>query len=188
MPLPIITTRLRIEIFSEQHLNSPNYLQWLSDRENLLSLNLMDYLLNPVSQKQLALYFDSFKDNPRNTLFAVSVLDSDQFIGTATLREIGYKGLFDLGILIGEKSVRGKGIAREVIGSLIKYAFSELSARKICSSFADDNVGVLLAFLKNGFKIEGLQREQQMSIDGKVSNRYIVGLISNDLSFTVGKA
>ena len=154
---------------------------WLSDRENLLYLNLVDYLIKPVSQEKLALYFQSFQEAPRNTLFAVSLADSDQFIGTAALREIGYKGLFDLGILIGEKSVRGQGIAREVIGALVKYAISDLCTRKICSSFADDNFAILLAFLKNGFKIEGRQREQQVSIDGKVSDRYIVGLVANDL-------
>jgi RimJ/RimL family protein N-acetyltransferase len=115
-------------------------------------------------------------------LFAVSLAAPERFVGTASLREIGYHGLLDLGILVGDKSVRGKGIAREVIGALVKYAFDDLRARKICSSFADDNFAVLMAFLKNGFKVEGLQREQQLSIDGKLSNRYIVGLLPGDLS------
>lgn len=82
----------------------------------------------------------------------MSLAGSDQFIGTAAFREIGYKELFDLGILIGEKSVRGQGIAREVIGALVKYAFSDLCSRKICSSFADDNFAILLTFLKNGYQ------------------------------------
>jgi len=40
----------------------------------------------------------------------------------------------------------------------------------------------MLAFLKNGFRIEGLQRKQQLAIDGKVSDRYIVGLLASERS------
>jgi RimJ/RimL family protein N-acetyltransferase len=182
MPLPLVTSRLRIEKFEKEHLDNPRYLSWLSDRDNLISLNLTEYLLRPVTQKRLALYYESFANNPRNMLFAVSLNDSGRFIGTATLREIGYQGLFDLGILVGEKSVRGQGVAREVIGCLVDFAFGDLRARKICSSFSDDNIAVLMPFLRNRFRVEGLQREQQMSVDGKVSNRYIVGLLRADLS------
>lgn len=57
MPLPIITHRVKIERFAERHLNNPEYLLWLSDRENLISLNLMDYLINPVNQEKLVRYF-----------------------------------------------------------------------------------------------------------------------------------
>jgi RimJ/RimL family protein N-acetyltransferase len=182
VPLPLTTNRLRIERFDEGHLGNPSYLDWLSDRENLVSLNLIDYLLRPVTQERLAAYYAGFKENAANTLFAVSIAESNRFIGTATLREIGYRGLYDLGILIGDKSVRGRGLARETIGAVAKYAFEDLQARKICSSFANDNVGVLLAFLKNGFKIEGLQRQQQLSIDGKISDRYIVGMLPSDVT------
>jgi RimJ/RimL family protein N-acetyltransferase len=180
MPLPLATARLRIERFTDRHVRHPNYLSWLSDRDNLVSLNLIDYLLNPVTQERLQAYFDSFKQSKVNHLFAICLADNEQFIGTATLREIGYGGLYDLGILVGDKSVRGQGLARETIGCLVRYAFDELDARKLCSSFADSNVAVLLAFLKNGFKIEGLQRQQQLSLEGVVSNRYIVGRLRDD--------
>ncbi len=180
MPLPLSTGRLRIEQFTETHLRHPNYLAWLTDRDNLNSLNLIDYLLNPVSQEKLDRYYESFRNSTSNHLFAICLAEGGGFVGTATLREIGYGGLYDLGILVGDKTVRGKGIARETIGSVARYAFDELSARKICSSFAGTNIAVLLAFLKNGFKIEGLQRQQQMSLDGVVSDRYIVGRLRAD--------
>jgi RimJ/RimL family protein N-acetyltransferase len=180
MPPPFSTPRLRIEEFTESHLRHSNYLSWLSDRDNLKSLNLIDYLLNPVTQDKLEAYFHSFRGSKANHLFAICLVQNGAFIGTATLREIGYGGLYDLGILVGDKSVRGKGVARETIGCLARHAFDELQARKICSSFADSNIAVLLAFLKNGFKIEGLQRQQQMSLDGEVSNRYVVGKLRSD--------
>jgi RimJ/RimL family protein N-acetyltransferase len=180
MPLPLATARLRIERFTEAHVRHPNYLSWLTDQENLKSLNLIDYQQSPVTQEKLERYFDSFRNSTSSHLFAVCVAQNSQFVGTATLREIGYGGLYDLGILVGDKAMRGKGLARETIGSIARYAFDELGARKICSSFADSNFAVLLAFLKNGFKIEGLQRQQQMSLDGVVSNRYIVGRLRGD--------
>jgi RimJ/RimL family protein N-acetyltransferase len=180
MPLPLVTARLRIERFTEAHVRHPNYLSWLTDQENLKSLNLVSYQLSPVTQERLDRYFEAFKDSTRDHLFAIRVTDGDRFVGTATLREIGHGGLYDLGILVGDKTVRGKGVARETIGAVTRYAFEELGARKVCSSFADSNVAVMLAFLKNGFKIEGLQRQQQMALDGTVSNRYIVGRLLTD--------
>src|SRR5512139_1396526 len=180
MPLPLVTGRLRIERFTETHVRHPNYLSWLTDQENLKSLNLISYQLTPVTQEKLDRYFDAFKNSKTDHLFAIRIADGDGFVGTATLREIGHGGLYDLGILVGDKAVRGKGVARETIGAVTRYAFEELGARKVCSSFADSNIAVMLAFLKNGFKIEGLQRQQQMALDGTVSNRYIVGRLRTD--------
>ena len=72
MPLPLSTDRLTIERFGQTHRDDPNYLQWLSDKENLVSLNLVDYQLKPVTQEKLAAYYRSFADNPHNLLFAGS--------------------------------------------------------------------------------------------------------------------
>lgn len=180
MTTNITTQRLVITRFDRSHLEDPRYMAWLSDRENLTSLNLVDYILNPVTKERLESYYQSFQGDTPNRYFAITLKPEGQFIGTVTLREIGYRGLYDLGIFLGDKSVRGKGFARETIGAVAAHAFSALGARKVTSSFADDNYAVLLAFLKNGFKIEGLQREQQCSVDGKISNRYIVGLLPSD--------
>lgn len=45
----LVTPRLIIRPFDESHLKDPKYLAWLSDRDNLVSLNLVDYMLTPVS-------------------------------------------------------------------------------------------------------------------------------------------
>ncbi|CAM8410169.1 RimL Acetyltransferases, including N-acetylases of ribosomal proteins [Candidatus Methylopumilus universalis] len=176
----IYKKRILIERFDKNHLKNPIYISWLSDKDNLISLNLIDYLINPVTEEKLELYFQSFESNSKNNLFALTLLETGQFIGTLTLREIGHMGLFDLGILIGEKSLRGKGLARESIHDIVNYAFLKLGARKITSSFPCNNYSVMLAFLKNEFRIEGLQRDQQISIDETLSDRYIVGLLSTD--------
>lgn len=181
MEYDIVTARLVIRRFGEEHLRDPKYISWLSDRENLVSLNLVDYILNPVTPDRLTGYYQSFQGSTPNKLFAVTVSDEKKFVGTVALREVGYRGLYDLGIFIGDKSVRGKGYARETIGGVVRHAFGALGARKVSSSFADDNYAVQMAFVKNGFKIEGLQRAQQCSVDGKISNRYIVGILPDEL-------
>ena len=48
-------------------------------------------------------------------------------IGTVALTEINeYHKLAELGIVIGDKNVWGKGVATEVIGAIVEYAFSVL--------------------------------------------------------------
>ncbi len=176
----IKSNRLVIDRFNEEHLGSADYLQWLRDLDNLKSLNLTGYILNRVEYNDLLEYYRKFCDQENDLLFSITFTETGRFIGTATLREIGYKGLYDIGILIGDKSFRGKGLAREAISCITEYAFSSKGARKICSSFSEKNIPVMLAFLKNGYKIEGLQRDQQLSVDGELENRYVVGLLKND--------
>jgi hypothetical protein len=62
----------------------------------------------------------------------------------------------------------------------IERRTTSIAISKICSSFSDSNIGVILALLKNRLKIEGLQRQQQMALDGTASNRYIVGRLRSD--------
>lgn len=131
-------------------------------------------------------YYESFQGS-RNRLFAITIADGGSFVGTVTLREIGYQGLYDLGIFIGDKTVRGRGYARETISAVTHHALSQLNGRKITSSFTDDNYPVMMAFLKNGFRIEGFQRAQQCGLDGTISNRYIVGLLASDRSVVHGQ-
>jgi RimJ/RimL family protein N-acetyltransferase len=175
------TKKIGIKKFGNEELYNPNYMSWLRDRDTLLSLNLMDYILNPVDLAILTQYVESFSSKERDELFAIYSKEAHSFVGTVALREIGYGGLYDLGILVGDKLSRGKGFAKDAISLVTHYAFNTMSARKVCSSFAVDNIAVLLAFLKNGFVIEGLQRDQQFSIEGITKSRYIVGILKGEV-------
>ena len=74
MTLSIDTPRLQIVSFTQAHVSHPNYIEWLTDRDNLISLNLIDYLITPVTQDGLVRYFESFQSSVSNHLFAIHLV------------------------------------------------------------------------------------------------------------------
>lgn len=76
----------------------------------------------------------------------------------------------DLGILIGDSNFWNKGIATTSIGlmeELIKLRFEGI--KKISSSAYEHNSSSIRAFLKNGYAIEGIQRNSVNSLLGRSS-------------------
>jgi len=83
--------------------------------------------------------------------------NSGDTIGTVSLTEINdYHKLADLGIVIGDKSYWGKGVASEVIKTLVEYAFENLDIIRINAETEADNVVISKVLEKVGFKQDGL--------------------------------
>lgn len=78
-------------------------------------------------------------------------------IGTVSLFEINQHHMTaDLGIVIGNKEYWGKGVATEVIRSVMDYAFNKLNLERISSEVEEDNLPMKKVFEKTGFKQDGL--------------------------------
>jgi [ribosomal protein S5]-alanine N-acetyltransferase len=78
-------------------------------------------------------------------------------IGTTALTELNdYHGVANLGIVIGDKNYWGKGVATEVISALVKYVFEHLNIFSICAEVEEENIPMMKALKKVGFKQDGL--------------------------------
>ena len=64
------------------------------------------------------------------------------------------------GILIGEKSFRGKGYGTDALQVLTHFGFSELNLRKLKVSVMDFNLSALRAYEKCGFVREGVLKKE----------------------------
>jgi [ribosomal protein S5]-alanine N-acetyltransferase len=71
----------------------------------------------------------------------------------------------ELGLLIGDRAVWGKGVASTSILLLCEIARTSLRLRKITAGCYASNIGSRRAFEKAGFSIEGI-RKAQCLIDG----------------------
>lgn len=107
--------------------------------------------------------------DPTTLFLGIRYLESGggRHVGNIKISSIDkYHGRGEVGILIGETDVWGKGIASKAISMLIEIARYELSLRKLTAGFYASNLGSQKAFLKAGFQLE-CQRKAHFLLNGK---------------------
>lgn len=99
--------------------------------------------------------------NPGNSLkLAVCLKDSDKQIGLVNLSDIDrYNGNAECGILIGEKSLWGRGFGTEAILLMLHHGFYTLALTRIEAHQLVSNRASIRLFEKCGFKNEGVLRK-----------------------------
>jgi RimJ/RimL family protein N-acetyltransferase len=82
----------------------------------------------------------------------------------------------EFGILIGERSRHGKGLAREALSLIADYAFESLNLHKLYLRVVAFNKRALRLYRAFGFVDEGVQR-QQAYLRGRYYDVVLMGLI-----------
>lgn len=162
-----------IELFVLQpHDVNSNYVSWLN---------------NSTVNCYLESRFSTHTIESTRTFVEKCLIDpTTLFLGIRTL-EFGYNHVGNIklspidqhhkggevGILIGETEVWGKGIASRSISMLIEIAKKELGLRKLTAGCYASNVGSKKAFLKAGFHIE-CQRKNHVLLNGQPENIFLM--------------
>ena len=101
------------------------------------------------------------------------------------LGEIGLSGI-DTKNQTGEigywlkKSARGHGIITKLIPVIEKLGFEEFDLRKIDIWCDDDNIASRKHAEKQGYTLEGIQRERKLWSDGSVHNTAMFGKLKSE--------
>ena len=82
----------------------------------------------------------------------------------------------ELGIVIGAKDMRGKGVGKEACSLLIQFGFDHLNIHKFTAGTVAPNVGMKKVFLDLGFDIEGTF-VQHYFLEGQYLDYFQFGLI-----------
>lgn len=91
---------------------------------------------------------------------------SDTIIGTINFHAISDRDEHcEMGYCIGSKWWN-KGFVTEAAAELIRFAFEELNANKVCALHDTENIASGRVMQKNGMKQEGLLREHKKRKDG----------------------
>lgn len=91
-------------------------------------------------------------------------------IGTVALTEFNdYHGVADLGIVIGDKSYWGKGVATEVVTALVSYAFGHLNISRINAEVEAGNIPMMKLLEKVGFKPDGLFESARLKNNERIT-------------------
>jgi RimJ/RimL family protein N-acetyltransferase len=119
-------------------------------------------------------------ENPHRRTFIVVEKKTGKAVGWAMIR---WWRLFsttaDLGLVIAEKHLRGKGLGTEATRLLVDVAFNQYNMHKAEVFTRADNKAAVRAVTKCGFKIEGRHRDE-VYFNGKYWDGLTLGLLRSE--------
>lgn len=133
----------------------------------------------PISSRDQDNWYNKAIVNQDNKRFVVEN-NSKKVIGMCNLININFKdGNAEIGLII-DKSFRGKGYGKDIVFSLMNYAFNELRLNRLETTIIDTNIASKTLFLsKCGWKKEGELRNWYFR-DGKMINKNYYGILKEE--------
>lgn len=146
MASPISTERFYIRELTVDDAQQ-GYLDWFKQTE------INKYIANvPSCLADLSMYIEENLADKTAFLFGVFSRESNQHIGNIRY-EFAYEAQdkIDMGILIGEESWRGKGVASEVIIASALFFKEKFSVKTVILGVDSANVAAVKVYEKIGF-------------------------------------
>ncbi|MBN1824272.1 MAG: GNAT family N-acetyltransferase [Endomicrobiales bacterium] len=143
-----------------------DYVNWMNDAEvtQFLESRWKTYTLQDVKD-----YVKHVNSTSTEFMFGIFLKEGDKHIGNIKIGGLNQMHKYaDIGLIIGEKSMWGKGFAAEAIKLATEYAFKEMGLNKIIAGIYEPNVGSYKAFLKCGYKDAARLRKHRMYKDNYV--------------------
>jgi len=145
----------RIGLRHPQKESIDSYLAWMND------LDVLQYLLRvrPMGREEEEEWFANLSKRPDDLVFEIVPLEGGLPIGSCGLHRISSSNRSaELGIVIGDKSLWGKGYGREAMEILCRYGFDVLNLNRIGLNVYEYNVRGIRCYERVGFKHEGRRR------------------------------
>lgn len=143
---------------------TPDYLGWLADP--IVNAYLEVRFSPPRSVSDLATFITDINQSSHTLMLGIFLQENSRHIGNIKLGPIDWNHrVGDIGFLIGDKEVWGKGYASNAIALLSDYAFTYLGLAKLTAGCYAENEGSRRALLKAGFVEEGRRISQWLVAD-----------------------
>ena len=150
-----------------------DYVAWLNDPavNQYLESRFDNHTTDSIKR-----FVASMNESKTDLLLGIRDIANDKHVGNIKLGLINkHHRTAEVAIMIGDKSVWGKGLAAEAIRLVIDLA-RELGLRKLTAGCYLSNTGSKRAFEKNGFEVEGI-RTAQVLLNNRAEDVMLLGLI-----------
>ena len=134
---------------------SEEYLHWLNDKK------ITKYMSTGGNYdlKKLNDYLDDLNKNPKY-FWAIILKKNNKHIGNIKIDPIDFSNKTgEYGIMIGEKTVWGQGIANESSKLALNYCFNELGLKKIYLGVIAENKRAIQSYKSIGFSEEYFKKK-----------------------------
>ncbi len=121
--------------------------------------NINKYLANRVkTNPEAQVWFNRITSSPSNLL--KGILYDGRLIGYCIVESIDEQSRkCEVGVIIGELQLWGKGIGKIIVTELLKYCFEKLRLHRVLAVIAKGNEHSERLFKSMGFRYEGTLRE-----------------------------
>ncbi len=75
----------------------------------------------------------------------------------------------------------GRGLARHLLPLIVSYAFTSLSANRLWLDVFDDNERARRAYMRAGFREEGVLREASLKTSGTLGSLVIMSILASEV-------
>ncbi|MEG1634413.1 MAG: GNAT family protein [Rikenellaceae bacterium] len=115
----------------------------------------------PYSRYVLKKYIEnSFTDIYQSGQLRLMIMCEDRAIGATDIFDFdAHNSRAGIGIIIFDKTNRGKGYATEALNQLIEYCFETLTVHQIYCNIDAENAESMKLFKKQGFTMIGIKKE-----------------------------
>lgn len=155
--------------------DATTYTEWINDLPMSINIGASTKVYSLNSEREA---LESMAKEGQN--FAIVLAETDELIGNCSL--MGIRPVHrnaELGIFIGNKTQRNKGLGTEVVQLLVEYGFKVLNLNNIMLKVFEFNKGAIRAYEKAGFKEFG-RRSQTYFINGKYYDDVFMEILAGD--------
>ncbi|NQU59157.1 MAG: GNAT family N-acetyltransferase [Rhodospirillales bacterium] len=156
---------------------SQTYVDWLN---NPAINRFLETRFEVQSLESVRTFIEAINKRDDEHLFGIFLSETGRHVGTIKVGPIKpHHRVADVSLFIGEKDCWGQGLATNAIRLITGYAFKELGLSKLSASMYAPNIGSLAAFIKAGFRKEGLRRKYLL-LDGEDCDMIELGLCPDE--------
>ncbi len=135
-----------------------NYLGWLNDPSLMRFSNQRFFYHDRQSSLR---YLQSFDDSPNFFLCVLNQADH-RMIGTITAYISPHHGTADIGLMIGEKTVRGRGYGLDAWCALLTWLLDIQGIRKVTAGTLACNAQMLRIIEGSKMQPDGIRKHQEI--------------------------
>jgi RimJ/RimL family protein N-acetyltransferase len=163
------SSRLEFRTLLVDHVNQ-NYVNWLNDPivNQFLESRHKVHTIESVME-----FVDSVDRSSSSVFFGVFLAENGQHVGNVKLSEINFvEGSAEIGYLIGEKNLWGKGYATEAISAVCLAALRDLQIGTVTAGAYSNNMASIAVLQKCGFLRVASDTEESLRF-AKVQKKFI---------------
>lgn len=138
-----------------------DYVSWLNDREVTRYSNQR---FVHHSEESCAAYLASFQGTPNRFLSIRSMADG-RAVGTMTAFVSLHHETVDMGVMIGNRNVWGKGLGQDAWNTLLRWFHENEKFRKVTGGTMRCNLAMMKLMERSGMTLESVRPRQEL-LDG----------------------
>jgi RimJ/RimL family protein N-acetyltransferase len=155
-------------------------MKWINEEEitDLLGGEMLMYPVSSLAEERFIDAAANPSDKQKN--FAIESLAERRYIGGISFNTIDWRSRHaSIGIVIGDKSLWGKGYGTDAMRIMMRLAFDKMNLHRLYLDVHDYNSRAIASYEKCGFKREGVLREHHFR-HGKYCDTIAMGILQSE--------